>query len=69
MVWRCVRDKRQGRRGLVPLKTANVNDEDGNICSTPPLPNSSMRDGGGTSFKVLNIMTKFDQEELMKARQ
>ena len=35
VVWKCIRDIQWGRRGLVPLKTANVVSEDGSTCSTP----------------------------------
>ena len=34
LVWRCIRDIQRGRRGLVPVKTAVVKDEDGNTCTT-----------------------------------
>ncbi len=31
---RCIRDIQRGRRGLVPVRTAAVKDEDGNVCTT-----------------------------------
>ena len=33
-VWHCIRDIQRGRRGLVPVRTAAVKDEDGNACTT-----------------------------------
>ncbi len=35
VVWRCIRDIQRGRRGLVPVRTAVVKDEDGNECMSP----------------------------------
>ena len=34
-VWRCIRDMQRCRRGLVPSKSATINDEEGNPCTTP----------------------------------
>ena len=34
-VWRCVRDIQWGRRGLVPVRSTVVRDEEGNTCTTP----------------------------------
>ena len=35
VVWRCIRDIQVGRRGLVPVRSTAVRDEEGNLCSTP----------------------------------
>ena len=37
VVWRCIRDIQHGRRGLVPVRTAVVKDEDANTCNTPEM--------------------------------
>lgn len=37
VVWKCIRDIQRGRRGLVPVTTAVVKDEDGNTCNTPEM--------------------------------
>ena len=34
-VWRCIRDMQHGRRGLVPSRSATINDEEGNPCTSP----------------------------------
>ena len=34
LVWRCIRDIQRGRRGLVPVRSASVKDENGNVCMT-----------------------------------
>ena len=66
VVWRCIRDIQRGRRGLIPLKTTQVNDEDGNICSTPQQQQERWR---RHFSKVLNIVSQFDEEELREVRQ
>ena len=35
VVWRCSRDIRRGRRGLVPVRMVTVMDEEENACNTP----------------------------------
>ena len=35
VVWKCIREIQRGRRGLVPVKTRSVRDEEGHTCSTP----------------------------------
>lgn len=66
IVWRCIRDIQRGRRGLVPLRSATVRDEDGNLCSTPELQQQRWR---RHFTKILNIQSQFDAEELESARQ
>ena len=34
LVWSCIRDIQRGRRGLVPVRSAMVKDDDGNVCTT-----------------------------------
>lgn len=66
VVWKCIRDMQRGRRGLVPLKTASVVDEDGNTCSTP----QQMHERWRRHFtKILNIMSQFNEDQLKEARQ
>ena len=66
VVWRCIRDIQCGWRGLIPLKTTQVNDENGNICSTPQQQQERWR---RHFSKVLNIVSQFDEEELREVRQ
>ena len=66
MVWRCIRDIQRGWRGLIPLKTTQVNDENGNTCSTLRQQQARWR---RHFSKVLNIVSQFDEEELRKVRQ
>ena len=48
VIWRCIRDMQCGRKGLVPVRTAAVKDEDGNMCNTPEM---QRRDGEGISVR------------------
>ena len=32
-LWRCIRDIQKGRRGMVPVRSSMVKDEEGNVCS------------------------------------
>ena len=66
VVWRCIRDIQRGRRGLIPLKTTQVNDENGNICSTPQQQQERWR---RNVSNVLNIVSQLDEEELRAVRQ
>ena len=66
MVWRCIRDIQRGGRGLVPVKTAVVKDEDGNACTTAKAQQERWR---RHFTKILNIQSDFDVEELRKVRQ
>ena len=34
VVWQCIRDIKRGRRGLVPMRTAVVRDEDSTVGAT-----------------------------------
>ena len=43
VVWRCIRDTQRGRRGLVPMRTAVVRDEDGAVCDTSDLQQQRWR--------------------------
>ena len=54
----------RGRRGLVPLKTVNVVDEEGSTYSTPKQQEWYRRH----LAKVLNIMGEFDEDELERLR-
>lgn len=66
VVWKCIRNMQRGRGGLVPLKTANVVDEEGNTCSTSQQQEERWR---RHFTKVLNIMSEFDEDELEKVKQ
>ena len=39
LVWRCIRDIHRGKRGLAPVRSAVVRDEDGVACSTNEAQN------------------------------
>ena len=65
VVWRCIRDIRRGRRGLVSVRMATVMDEEENACNTPEQQQQRWR---RHFAKLLNIQSEFD-EKLQKARQ
>lgn len=65
-VWKCIREMQRGRRGLIPMRTAVVKDENGNTCSTPELQQQRWR---RHFSKVLNLQGEFTVEELEKVRQ
>ena len=52
VVWKCIRDIQRGRRGLVPVTTAVVKDEDGNTCNTPEMQQQRWR---RHFTKILNL--------------
>ena len=59
-------DIQQGRRGLVPVRSAAVRDEDGSVCSSPEAQQQRWRQH---FTKVLNIQSEFSAEELGKVRE
>lgn len=66
VVWSCIRDLQRGRRGLVPVRTAIVKDEDGNPCKTPEQQQQRWR----RHFdKLLNTQSLFDPAFLENVRQ
>ena len=66
VVWRCIRDIQRGRRGLVPMRTAVVRDEDGAVCDTPELQHQTWR---RRFSQILNLQSDFDASEVAKVRQ
>ena len=66
LIWRCIRDMQHGRRGLVPVRTAAVKYEDGNLCNTPELQQQRWR---RHFTKILNLQSEFSIKELSKVRQ
>ena len=66
VVWRCIRNIQREWRGLIPLKTTQVNDENENTCSTLQQQQARLK---RHFSKVLNIVSQFDEEELRKVRQ
>jgi len=66
VVWRCIRDIQRGRRGLVPVKSAVVQDENGNSCTTTEAQQERWR---RHFSKILNVQSDFDMEELSRVRQ
>ena len=66
IVWRCIRDIQHGQRGLIPVRTAAVRYENGNLCDTPDKQQQRWRRHFG---QILNLQSEFDVEELSKVRQ
>ena len=66
VVWQCIRDIQRGRRGLVPVRSAVVQDENGNSCTTTEAQQERWR---RHFSKILNIQSDFDMEELSRVRQ
>ena len=66
LVWCCIRDIQRGRRGLVPVRTATVRDEEGNVCDSPEEQQQRWR---RHFTKILNIQSEFSAEELERVRQ
>ena len=59
-------DIQRGRRGLVPVRSAVVQDENGNSCTTTEAQKERWR---RHFSKILNIPSDFDVEELSRVRQ
>ena len=51
---------------VVPVRTAAVKDEDGNMCNTPEMQQQRWR---RHFTKILNLQSEFSMEELSKVRQ
>ena len=66
VVWRCIRDIQFGRRGLVPVRSMTIRDEEGNLCSTPEEQHQRWRSHFTT---ILNVQSHFDEEVFQKVRQ
>ena len=66
LVWRCIRDIQRSRRGLVPVWSAAVRDEDGSVCSSPEAQQQRWRQ---YFTEVLNIRSEFSAEELDRDQQ
>lgn len=66
VVWRSIRDIQRGRRGLIPVRTNVVKNEDGSECASLEARQERWR---RHFTKVLNVHTSFDLEEIRKARQ
>ena len=59
-------DIQRGRRGLVPVRSAVVQDENGNSCTTTEAQKERWR---RHFSKILNIPSDFDVEGLSRVRQ
>ena len=66
VVWKCIRDIQQSRRGLVPVRTPTVKDENGNPCVTPEQQQQRWR---RYFSNVLSTMSVFDAGEVEQIRQ
>ena len=58
IVWQCIRDMQHCRRGLAPSKSATINDEEGNPCTTPLAQQQCWKRHFTT---VLNLQSEFDE--------
>ena len=66
IVWKCIQDIQRCRRGLIPVRSSLVKDENGNICATL----DAQQEQWIRHFtKVLNLQSQFDMEELQKVQQ
>lgn len=66
LVWHCIRDIQKARRGLVPVRTATVKDEDSNTCTKMEAKQERWR---RHFTKILNIQSEFDMMESRRVRQ
>ena len=65
LVWRCIRGIQRGKRGLIPLRSANIRDEDGVKCSTTEAQDERWQ---RPFSKILNVQSEFSLEELGRVR-
>ena len=66
VVWKCIREIRRGKRGLVPVKTRSMRNKEGHTCSTPQQQHDRWR---RHFSNLLNIVSEIDVTELEQARQ
>ena len=64
--WKCIRDMQRGRRGLIPTRCITIRDEEGNPCTSTESQEERWR---RHFSNVLNVRSKYSEEELDKARQ
>ena len=65
-MWKCIRVFQRGKRGLLPMRTANVREEKGRTCSTT----QQQHDWWRRHFtNLLNTVSQIDENELSRARQ
>ena len=65
-VWKAIRETQRGRRGLLPCKTAVINDEEGVPCSSKEAQQQRWR---RHFTKVLNLRSQFEEKVLESVRQ
>ena len=63
VLWRCIRDIQQGRRGLAPVRSSVVKDEEGNVGASVKEQQERWR------RHFLNIQSEFSVEQLEMAKQ
>ena len=66
LVWRFIREMQHGRRGLIPVRSKAVKDENGITCTSPKAQHQRWRQHFS---KVLNLQSQFDESELEKVEQ
>ena len=65
-VWQSIRDMQRACRGLIPQRTGNIKDEDGEPCTSVDAKQQRWR----RHFNgILNVESHFNQEELDRVRQ
>ena len=60
LVWRFIREMQHGRRGLIPVRSKAVKDENGIACTSPKAQHQRWRQHFS---KVLNLQSQFDESE------
>jgi len=66
IVWQCIRNLQQGRNGMLPLRTSNIEDENGNVCESVKLVLERWR----RHFpNILNIDSVFKVDEISRLQQ
>ena len=58
-VWKVIRGMQHGRRGLLPCRTAVIDDEEGVLCSSKETQQRQWR---RHFSKVLNLRSQFEEE-------
>jgi len=66
ILWRCIRDIQQGRRGLVPVRCSVVKDEEGNVCASVKEQQERWK---RHFHNILNILSEFSMEQLEMMKQ
>ena len=66
ILWRCIKGIQRGRRGLIPVRSSMVKDEEGNVCSTSDKQQERWRKH---LAKILSIQSEFSMDNMSRMRQ